>query len=136
KSSQIAYITTEPVLIDVLRLQMPIYLEFVTRVTYYLELTQEACKAKHCNDGDSFAWYSMEPKSLEALESKSSKLLGPEPQMFSAFKAGLQCRELTILDALPNASNEDLLREVNVNDDDILRIYSDFLQVRDFSKAS
>src|SRR5699024_6320207 len=104
-------------MVDALRLQLPIYYDFVTRITYYMELTPEACKAKYCEKSSPYmAWYKLED--LVSGAKQGLQLLGPEPQMMSDFLDGvLQCREVTIVNALP--SQEDVLRDGGVTEEDI-----------------
>jgi len=122
---------SEPVLVDQLRLQLPIYFDCITRVAFLVELTPSACKLKYCERGANIAWYSLED--LTSGESQK-KLLGPEPTMRSQFEDGPRVREKTVFDALLYPTDGDqsvelqLLRSSGVTEDHILRVYGDFLQ--------
>ena len=59
---------------DVLRIQIPVYYDYITRVTYYVELEPEA---KCCQENDYMSWYELAKLSKTSI--KSGNFAGPEP---------------------------------------------------------
>ena len=136
KEDQTEPLWTDPVPIDILRLQLPIYYEFLTRVTYRVKLTDAACKAKMCQDQTAMAWYTLAQFGTKVY--KSGEFAGPEPMLCNTFiDAGpAHAREITILDVLlyqisgdkKLSAQGEILRNCGITDQDILLIYGDFLQ--------
>lgn len=125
-------IFNEPSLIDIVRIQVPTYFEFITRVTYQVRLTNEACHAQYCTDTKMVAWFP-----LVDLNAKigSTDYLGPEPALLTTSSMGIACREVTILDVLlyclPAAAKSpegELLHSAGYKEADVLKLYAEFLQ--------
>ena len=127
---------SDPLVLDILRIQMPIYFEFITRVSYQVKLTHEACKAKLCNDNSMIAWFPI--MELQTKIHNSDQFAGPEPVLFGTLEPNQNTREVTILDVLlfkiiePGKSSVstqgELLRTIGYTEADILKIYGDYLQ--------
>lgn len=120
---------TDPNVIDILRLQVPIYFEFITRVAYYAKLTKEACNAGYCSDNSMIAWFAVTEVNSKAF---CTDYLGPEPAIFY-MPSNMLCREITIVDVLlhiiqPKSPEGELLQAAGYTETDILQIYADFLQ--------
>src|SRR5699024_7157050 len=95
-------IFNEPKIIDIMRVQVPVYFEFITRVAYHVSLSNEACRARYCDDNQTIGWFSLHDLAARML---SADYLGPEPAIFglspSSFSSEAAvpvCREITILD--------------------------------------
>lgn len=132
---------------DILRIQIPIYLQYITRVSFLMYLTENTCESmKVCKSNQSLPsqpesiklhWYKY--SDLKNLL-KNKNLLGPEPiLLFKKLKEEnicLECKEVTIMDALgliysakkQNNADKQLLDKVGYGEDDLISLYTDFLQ--------
>lgn len=129
--------TSGPKLVELLRVQLPVYLDFVTRATYRLHLTSAACSAKLCAGNSVIGWYSIDEKFTSSLEKKP--LYGPEPLLMIRddgksvkLKPGDRFREVAVTELFAYQCVEEL-REVKsgatgTTKDDILRVFGDYLQ--------
>lgn len=121
---------SDPSVIDVLRIQVPTYFEFITRVSYYTQLTTEACRANFCSDNSMIAWF---PMSDVLSKIFVSDYLGPEPALFYA-PNNMVCREITIIDVLlysiqgTKTAEGELLYASGYKEADIVKLYSDYIQ--------
>lgn len=121
---------TEPLVLDILRIQTPTYFEFVNRITYQCQLTEDACKSNYCTDNDLIAWFRKDEVNGKVF---SSDYLGPEPSLFQEV-AVLGCREVMVLDVLlysittEKRPEAELLATAGYKESDVIKIYGDFLQ--------
>lgn len=134
------YLTfSPPELIHVFRLQMPTICKFVTRVTFFTQLTHDE---KHqgnlscCQNTKTIQWYS----AADVTSQNIPDLWGPEPSVFG--EAFLQnsiekgaYTEYTLRDAMkflprdtPKTFYDEMLKSANFQEKDVARIYSDFVQ--------
>ncbi|OTF78271.1 hypothetical protein BLA29_009643, partial [Euroglyphus maynei] len=124
-------IFNEPILIDILRIQIPEHLEFITRIVYRIDVnctdSMNIC-GRDKNTNQIITWYTMDeihhPHDYH----------GPEPILFKPEENRLSnYRETTIMSTLSNVNQlskniNNLLQQMNYNQTDILRLYSDFIQ--------
>ena len=126
---------TEPTVVDILRVQVPIYFQFITRVTYYSELSTYACHTGQCcKDNPIVAWFDI--SSVRLKNNSNEQYLGPEPVIFNelAVPNHAKCREITVLDALvyevgtgQRTPQGQLLNFCGYTEEDVLRLYGDFI---------
>ncbi|KAH7643845.1 hypothetical protein HUG17_6207 [Dermatophagoides farinae] len=128
----------EPILMDILRIQIPDYLEFITRIVYRIELkctdSMNIC-GQDINSNKTIAWYTINDV---RHHSDGHDYLGAEPMILITDNDNddhnkLNYRESTIMTMLSNVfqlskNSNRLLQQMNYNETDILRLYSDFLQ--------
>ena len=134
-------ITAKPVLVELLRTQLPVYFDFVHRATFRVELTAAACKAKMCADNSLIGWYPA--ATFRPAHSPMAAFFGPEPLLLKHFFSSSaegggrleNVREVTItelfrcplLEELREVKPGYLLGTCNAKDE-VLRVYGDFLQ--------
>lgn len=128
---------------DILRIQIPIYLEYITRVSFLVFLNENTCESRKlcAKSNETFQsqsgsialhWY-------KYSDLKNMNLLGLEPLLlYKKLKEKnirLQCKEVTIIDALDliyptNQQNhwKQLLNKVGYLEDDLISLYTDYLQ--------
>ena len=129
--------TTEPILVELLRVQLPLYLDFVVRSTYRIQLTSAACKAKLCADNSIIGWYPAGGQLKAALG--KNPLFGPEPQLMIhpngkviKLEPSERCREVAITELFAYQCIDELREQkigaTGTTKDDILRAFGDYLQ--------
>lgn len=116
---------TEPILVELLRTQLPVYFDFVERATYQVQITPEGCKAKLCDDNGVIGWYRMGADFFTDLV--NHELFGPEPFLIVEV-ATRESREKSINDIFAYQCLDELRDPSKLHKDDILRVYGDFLQ--------
>ena len=126
-----------PKLVNVLRIQIPKYCEFITRVMFYTELTYDTKYARICcADTQQLPWYS--PESL--IGGHVNDLWGPEPSLFAQIirnntwdKCGYV--EILIKDILlfcprerPQYIQEEMVKSAAFTESDIFEAFGDYIQ--------
>ncbi len=128
--------TSKPVLVELVRTQLPVYFDFVHRATFRVELTAAACKANLCADNKVVGWYSTASLAHQSLYGPEPLLL--ERQFGKAAGSRLESVHEVTITELFNSPLLEELREVRRNQhfdcssssgkDEVLRVYGDFLQ--------
>ncbi|KAH9406045.1 hypothetical protein TYRP_014343 [Tyrophagus putrescentiae] len=133
----VAKLPPDPILVELLRVQLPLYLDFVVRSTYRIQLTSAACKAKLCADNSIIGWYPAGGQLKAALG--KNPLFGPEPQLMIhpngkviKLEPSERCREVAITELFAYQCIDELREQkigaTGTTKDDILRAFGDYLQ--------
>ncbi|RWS00809.1 Calcineurin-like protein phosphoesterase, partial [Dinothrombium tinctorium] len=126
-----------PELLHVYRIQLPTLARFVTRITYFSQLTHDP---KHptncCQSNKSLTWISAE----DITNQNIADLWGPEPLVFgNAFLSNNIDRgaytEFTLRDAMkylprdaPKTFQDELLKSAQFTEKDMTKVYGEFVQ--------
>nr|XP_027199567.1 uncharacterized protein LOC113793704 [Dermatophagoides pteronyssinus] len=124
----------EPILMDILRIQIPDCLEFVQRIVFRIDINcTDLLKICNCQDKNSnqlISWHLIDDI---RHHTDCRDYFGPEPMLIKYDDNYVNYRESTIMTTLTNVNHSSkninhLLKQMNYNETDILRLYSDFIQ--------
>ena len=129
---------SEVKLIHILRLQIPVYLEFVQRILYMTELTYDPKYATNCcSDTKAVNWFPAE----DLIHRRVEQLWGPEPEVFvehlvnsriedlgTYTEFGLKDILLYSMKERPKVFQDELVKSAGFTDNDIYKVFGDFFQ--------
>ncbi|RWS03135.1 Calcineurin-like protein phosphoesterase [Dinothrombium tinctorium] len=126
-----------PELIHIFRIQLPTIARFVTRVTYFTQLTHDERNPQNCcQSNKTVQWISAK----DIVDYNIADLWGPEPSVFGdAFVSNNVDKgaytEFTLRDAMkyipretPRTVQDEMLKSAHFTEKDIAKVYSEFIQ--------
>ncbi len=126
-----------PELLHILRLQVPQYFDFITRVTFTAELSYDSKYPTNCCENTkNISWFSHSEFSTNQIK----ELWGPEPSVFVDALMSQQLErgtytEYTMREVLkfsprdqPKTYQEELLKSAGFQEKDIVKLFADFIQ--------
>lgn len=131
--NQVPFTNPEP--INILRIQLPQVLSFVSRITYAVRIAKDT-QWQCCQNDKRIQWFPAE----DVMQGNVERLWGPEPYLYGeeAMKSSVTNREIvefSLDDAMmyvphetPRNKEEEMLKSAIFTEKDISKLYSDFIQ--------